>query len=151
MTLFEIDDAIMECIDPETGEIDTERYDALQIERTKKLENVAMYQKECVAEAEAIGSEIKKLTERKRAAERRAESLKRYLVMALEGAKFKTPRVVISYRASKAIVIDDLDALPESFCRIQLSPDKEAIGKAIADGAEVPGARVEERSNMIIK
>ena len=48
--LFEIDRAIMDamekCIAPETGEIDGEIYtelEALQMERTKKIENIACW------------------------------------------------------------------------------------------------------------
>ena len=45
MTIFEIDEAILECVDLETGEIiDAERLDALQMERDKKIENVALWQ-----------------------------------------------------------------------------------------------------------
>ena len=40
MKLYEIDAAILGCIDQETGEvIDPEQLDALQIERETKLEN----------------------------------------------------------------------------------------------------------------
>ena len=103
MTIFEIDEAILECVDLETGEIiDAERLDALQMERDKKIENVALWQKECIAEADAIAAEIRKLQARKASAERKAESLKSYLQMALEGSKFKTSRVNISYRRSQA-------------------------------------------------
>ena len=41
--LYEIDNEILACVDLETGEvIDTERLDALQMEREKKVEAVAM-------------------------------------------------------------------------------------------------------------
>jgi hypothetical protein len=59
MTLYEIDDAILACVDPETGEIiNPEALTALQMEREKKLENVALWVKDLKAEAEAIGNEI---------------------------------------------------------------------------------------------
>ena len=38
MKLYEIDNAILDCIDLETGEvIDTERLDALNMERSKRI------------------------------------------------------------------------------------------------------------------
>ena len=47
MTLYEIDNAILECIDLETGEIiDTDKLDALQLERETKIENVALWIKD---------------------------------------------------------------------------------------------------------
>ena len=47
MKLYEIDEAILNCIDLETGEIiDTEQLDKLTMEREAKLENVACWIKE---------------------------------------------------------------------------------------------------------
>ena len=58
MTIYEIDQAIMNCVDVETGEIiDTEQLDKLQMERDAKLENVACWIKDLKAEAEALKNE----------------------------------------------------------------------------------------------
>ena len=58
MKLYEIDAAIMECIDLETGEIvDADRLTALQMEREQKLENVALWIKDLDAEAKALKAE----------------------------------------------------------------------------------------------
>ena len=67
MTIYEIDQAIMECVDLETGEIiDTEQLDKLQMEREKKLENVACWIKDLKAEAEALKNEKQALAERQK-------------------------------------------------------------------------------------
>ena len=64
MTIYDIDAQISACID-ECGEIiDTERFDELQIERDTKLENVACWYKNLLADAEAIKSEVNVLKER---------------------------------------------------------------------------------------
>ena len=151
MTIFEIDDAILSCVDMETGEIiDADRLDALQMERDVKIENVALWQKECIAEADAIAVEIKKLQARKASAERKAENLKSYLAMALEGQKFKTSRVSISYRRSQAVIVDNEDQLDPKYIRIKTEPDKTAIKDARKAG-EVVGAHLEERNSIIIQ
>ena len=151
MTIFEIDSAILECVDLETGEIiDAERLDALQMERETKIENVALWQKECVAEADAIAAEIRKLQARKASAERKAESLKSYLSMALEGQKFKTSRVNITFRRSQAVVVDDMDQIDPQYLRVKTEPDKTAIKDALKAG-EVAGAHMEERTSIIIQ
>ena len=73
MTIYEIDQAIMECVDIETGEIiDTEQLDKLQMERNTKLENVACWIKDLKAEAEALKAEKQALAERQRVAENKA-------------------------------------------------------------------------------
>ena len=67
-TLYEIDNAIMECIDFETGEIvDFERLEELQMERERKLENVALWIKNLKSDADAIKAEKQVLDEREKA------------------------------------------------------------------------------------
>ena len=96
MNLYEIDRQIQELIensvDPETGELtlDPAALDALQMEREAKIENLACYVKNLTADAKAIKAEEQALSERRKAAENKAERLKRYLSDALEGEKFST-------------------------------------------------------------
>ena len=66
--LYDIDQEILACIDDETGEIlDVEKLDALQMERERKLEGVALWVKDLKAEAAAVKEEADKLTARKKA------------------------------------------------------------------------------------
>ena len=54
MNLYEIDAAITACIDPETGEVlDEEALNALHMERSAKVESVALWIKNLNAEAAA--------------------------------------------------------------------------------------------------
>ena len=74
-TLYEIDAAISGCIDAESGEIiDTERLDNLLIERSKKLEGVALWIKNLESDAAAIKAEKNALDRRMKAAEKKVES-----------------------------------------------------------------------------
>ena len=83
-TLYEIDAAISGCIDAESGEIiDTERLDNLLIERSKKLEGVALWIKNLESDAAAIKAEKNALDRRMKAAEKKVESLKVWLSNAL--------------------------------------------------------------------
>ena len=55
MRLYEIDNAIRECVDEETGEvIDIDRLEELQIQRGEKVEGVACWIKNLLAYADAI-------------------------------------------------------------------------------------------------
>ena len=59
MTLYEIDQKLLDCIDLETGEIlNEERLNELQMERNEKLEKVALWIKELKAEAETIEESV---------------------------------------------------------------------------------------------
>ena len=63
--LYDIDQDILNCVDLETGEIlDTEKLDALQMERERKLEGVVLWIKDMKAEATAVKEEADKLNAR---------------------------------------------------------------------------------------
>ena len=110
--LYDIDAAILACVDPETGEIfDPEQLDALQMERAQKLEGVALWIKDLKAEAEAVKAEADKLNARKKAIDNKVESLKTWLLYALGGEKLKTARCNVYQTHSQKVVIDDEKAM----------------------------------------
>lgn len=155
-SIYDIDREIENCVDPETGEIiDEKRLDALQMERQKKIENILLWIKNLKSEAGAIREEEKKLADRRQSDEKKAESLTQYIQNVLNGEKFKTSRVVVSYRKSEAVIVDDLQLMQE-MCDEYLKykdpePDKAKIKAALKDGITVPGCHLEERQNITIK
>ena len=152
MTLYEIDAAMQECIDPETGEVDADRIEALAMERDKKIENIALWIINIKADIETAKAEIDRLTTLKRTAENKAESLKNLLQYTLNGEKFKTGRCSISYRKSTSVVIDNEDLLPIDFKKVSYTPDKKMI-KAVLEENEIaiPGVHLQENTSVIIK
>lgn len=159
MRLYEIDQAILECVDPETGEVDEERIAELQIARDEKIEQLLLWKKDLDADAAAIAQEIKNLTDRKKAAESKAESLKSYIKYVLNGEKFKTARVQVSYRNVRSVEIQDDDAFIEwaqqhddSLLTYKVPTiSKTAVKEALDAGREIPGATIETKNQIIIK
>ena len=158
MKLYEIENAILDCIDLETGEvIDTERLDALQMERDAKIENVALWIKDLKAEAEAIKAEKMALAERQRVAENKAESLKNWLAYALDGQKFSTARCAISFRKTEKVEISDVGMIrlmkehDELLTYKDPEPNKTAIKQALKDGLNVQGVQLVQNMSTIIK
>lgn len=153
MTLYEIDSAIMDCVDEETGEIiDLEKLETLNIERDKKVEGIALAVKNYAAEAKAIKEEEEKLAKRRKSCENATQRCKDYLSHALDGEKLKTAKVSVSYRKSESVAIDDLDSLTEEYIRIpEPQVDKTAIKKAIKAGKEVTGAHLETTKSVIVR
>ena len=158
MTIYEIDNEIMSCIDMETGEvIDTDKLNELQMERDAKIENVALWIKELKAEAEAIKNEKQTLAERQRVAENKAESLKNWLAYALNGEKFKTSKCSISYRNSESVEVTDegLNNLMKEHDELLTykapEPNKTAIKQALKDGLNVAGVQLVQNVSTIIK
>ena len=162
--LYDIDQDILDCCDMETGEIlDTEKLDALQMEREAKLEGVALWVKDLKAEAEAVKAEADKLTARKKALENKIDSIKTWLLHALGGEKLKTPRcnVYQTHSQQVAIVGDEKDLIawlerntedPREFIRYK-EPElrKDEIKKALKDGKEIEYAKLEETESVVIK
>ena len=155
MTIYDIEQEIMDCIDQETGEIiDLDRLNALEMERDTKISNVACWIKDLKAEAEAIKAEKQVLEKRQKAAENKAESLKQWLLFALNGEKFKDARCSISYRKSEKVVFDDgfcFSSLPAQFKKVTVEPKKTEIKDYLKTGATIEGVELAESSNIQIR
>lgn len=153
MTLYEIDAAILDCIDAETGEVvDADKLNDLQMEREEKVEAVALWIKDLTAEAAALKAEKQAFSERQAAAEKKAESLRKWLSDALAGQKFKTTRVAVSFRKTESVDVPDVWALDDSFLKYaDQTPDKQKIKAALKAGETVTGAALVEGQSMTIK
>lgn len=153
-SLYEIDQAILNCIDIETGEIlDFEKLAELQMEREVKLENIACWIKNLNSNINEYKIEIENLKQRQEADKNKVEKLKEYLKFALDGQKMITPRVQVTFRKSESIQIADEGLIPDEFIKqkIETSPDKVAIKEAIKSGKTVAGCELVTNTNISIK
>ena len=160
--LYDIDQDILDCVDQDTGEIlDTEKLDALQMEREAKLEGVALWVKDLKAESAAVKEEADKLNARKKALDNKIESIKTWLLHALDGEKLKTPRCNVYQTHNQRVAVADEAKLisflqtleePEKFLRFK-DPElkRDEIKKALKDGTIIPGASLEESESVVIK
>lgn len=153
MKLYEINEAILACLDLETGEIlDDERLTELQIAREEKIKGVAEWYINLLAEAKALKEEKEKFAQRQKVAENKATSIKKWLDNALQGENFKTTTVQVSYRKSERIVIDDIYKVDERFLKYaEPTADKAEIKKALKQGEEITGVHLETKQNISIK
>lgn len=164
MTLYEINkeieqalNLIFESADPETGEVDeayVHQLEDLNMQRDDKIENLGCYIKNLRADVAAIKEEEKNLKARRAALENKEARLTQYLTDMLGGERFdKSARVVIGWRKSTQVVIDNLDAIPAEYIRekVERTADKTAIKKAIDAGTAFEGAHIAESNNIQIK
>jgi len=152
--LYEIEQAILECIDDETGEIiDFERLNQLVLDRQTKIDNVICWYKQLNAEALAIENEVKMLKERQNQKINKSESLKHWLAMALNGAKFESSRNVVTWRKSDEVSITNETKIPVEYKveKVEISISKAEIKKAIKDGIIVDGAELLYKNNIQIR
>lgn len=157
MNLYEIkkelEEAILNSVDMETGEItNPELLDRLNMALNEKRENIALYIKNLTCDSKAIDEEIKNLTARKRSINNKIDWLKQYLADDLQGSKFETSKVVVSFRKSKSVDIQPNAEIPNEFLiQQEPKPDKASLKKAIQSGAVINGVSIVEKQNISIK
>lgn len=160
--IYELDAKIKSCIvlddehvvSTDDGEIlNLEQFDALQMERSAKVEGLACYIKNQRANAEAIDAEIDNLRKRAAALEKEALRCEAYLSGVLHGEKFESPRCKITWRKSESCNVLDIKQVPNVYLRTKITIDanKTAIKNAIKAGIEVPGAELIQKLNMTLK
>lgn len=153
MKLYELDKAMEEFefkIDEDGVIENADEFERLKLEQQDKQENVGLYIKNLVAEAKAIKDERKALATRLDRIDSKIDWLKGYLHKSLNGEKFETARVQVSYRKSDQVSVLDEDILPEQFFRVKKEVNKTELRKALKDH-EVQGAELIEKQNIIIK
>ena len=154
MKLYEIEQAILDCIDDETGEIiDFERLNQLAIDRSTKIDNIISWYKQLVAETVAIDHEVRFLKERQNQKVNKSESLKNWLADILNGSRFESSRNVVTWRRSDEVNIIDESKIPAEYKdeKVEVSISKPDIKKDIKAGKTVDGAELIYKNNIQIK
>ena len=157
MTLFEIDKAIQDFefeIDEETGEIlNPNALEELEMVREQKIENVGLWIKNLEAEANAVENQEKIFADRKKRIRKKIEGLKGYLGYALDGQKFKTDKIEMSFRKSESVHITDEYLIPDEYklFTVVKKPDKKVLKDALKKGKEIMGVELIEKQNIQIK
>ena len=157
MTLYEIDKAILDFefeVDEESGEIlNASDLDELKMAREDKIEGISLWIKNLEAEKEAVKHEKDNFADREKRLGKKIDSLKGYLTYALDGQKFSTPKVAVSFRKSESVLIKDEYLIPDDYCEFTVTrrPNKTNLKKALKDGKEIMGCELVEKQNIQIK
>lgn len=161
MTLYEINQAILDLVDPETGEIlDWDTLDQLNLAKEEKLEGVAVWIKNLTAEGAALRVEEVSLAERRKSIERKIERLKKYLGEALDGESFETPKCAVTFRKTTSVELTDVHAAAEwledngmgDLVSYQMPKiGKPDLAKLLKSGHEVPGCELVNGLSMGVK
>lgn len=153
MNLYQIDAALLDCFDAETGELfDSDQFEALQLTREAKIENVCLLIKNLQAEAAALKAEKLAFAARQKRTENRIESLRRYITDYLSGTAFESTKVSVSFRKSEVLEISEFAVIPDEYLKPK-DPDIDRVGlkQAIKDGARFEGMEIVEKQNMQIR
>ena len=160
MRLYELTEALqhVECIiESAEGELteETEKYlDALQMERSAKLESIAKILKNTEAQTKALKAEEERLAKKRKSLAGRTDWLKGYVLNNINASeKVEVGIFTFSVRSSQAVEVEDLEKLPDEYKRVEYreSPDKKKILEMFKEGNAVPGAHVEKRFSLQLK
>jgi len=161
-SLYEIDNELTEAVsaaylaaEENEGVISdelSERIDALEGDRGKKIGNICRYIKSLKAEADMVKSEADALSARAKGTTGKADSLKGYLLRFLgDGETYKDEVSKVSWRGSEGVTISDLDLIPDEYCRVERKAMATEIKKALKAGTDVSGAELYQKQNLQIK
>ena len=152
MNLYEIDNQILECIDAETGEIfDYEKFEALNLEKDEKIENVLLWLKNLKAQAAALQAEKLNFAQRQKVCENRINSIEKYITAYLGGEKWESAKVKASFRKSESLEISESAVIPEAYTTYEPKIDKTGLKQAIKEGQTLDGITIQTNLNLQIK
>lgn len=161
MKLYEITNNYIELMErlennDDPGMLDTlkDTLDSIEGDFEDKVNNCCKMYQNILADAEAFGAEAKRLTDKKRAAENKADRLKEYVQSEMKRMG-KTSAYIgtfkLGFRNTKAVKVEDFDRLPEEYIRVKKEPDKKAIKAALDAGVTVDGASIVENESFSIR
>lgn len=123
-----------------------------------KAQSVAHMVRRLEADAASIKQWAQTASDRAKAVQARADSLRDYLSDTLAACgitRIDGPGIALSWRKSSAVEIDEPGLIPSEYMRQPEppppAPDKRLIGDALKAGKDVPGAHIATRSNLQIK
>lgn len=124
----------------------------------EKGKNVASVFRNLESDAKQIKEAEQQLAERRKAIEKRAESLKQYLKANMEISgiqKIECPWFVVSIKQNpEAVTVDDEEAIPRDYFKeipVSYQLDKTMVKQALKDGFDVAGVRLTRGSRLDIK
>lgn len=129
--------------------------EALNLSFEEKVENCAKMHRNLLVQAEMCKAEAKRLTERARAWEKQAETLKKYVEMEMRkiGAD-EVPSSLFKIRLTMnppSVNVVDENLIPMDFYTMpEPALSKSAILDALKRGIEVPGAELKQEKSLKI-
>ena len=144
----------------EDGEVlNLDAFEAIEMEKTAKIEGAILKRKNIAAMAEARKQEIASLQKLLKDDQAQIDSLDDWIKDALNGEKFKTDKCAVSYRKSTSVSVKDEDSVLK-YLRASGHADcikttetfnKMDVKKLLQQHIQVPGAELLDHINVVIK
>lgn len=128
--------------------------EAIKDDFDRKALSIACVIKDLEADAAKHAEEMRSQADKKRSCERKAESLRQYLIANIEpGVKFEDQRAKIGWRKSEGVKLScPVMDLPEEYIRFkEPEPRLDELKKAVKSGVVIDGVELETKQNIQIK
>jgi uncharacterized coiled-coil DUF342 family protein len=155
-TLYEINGELLQLLS-QRDELDEQSFrdtwEALELERADKIENVLSYVKDLRLKASGCKAEADNLAQRAKVYSNRADSLMNYLQLQLsERERYESARHKLTWRSTTSVEVScEPHELPEQFQRVTLGADKKALKEALESGVSIAGVEIVNKLNMNVK
>ena len=149
-------DALLDLLDDETvsEEVVSEAIEKAGESIPESVDDFATFLRDLRGRAEIIKTEEKRLMTRRQALEnleKRLRDCAAFWMKKTDKLKIKGALNTLSLRKSESVVVDDLNALPSAYVKIEYNPQKAEIKKALKAGEKVAGAHLEQHESLNIR
>ena len=160
MRLYEIHNglrAVWDRVAENEGELtpeDIQELESLECAKEEKLKGYGVIIKETEGEIATLKAEIERLGKLVKSKQNKVEWLKgnlSYFMNEHDLTGFRSLAVNITFRTSKQLEIAEGTKLAKKWCKVELTPDKQAIKNFINAGGKVKGCEIVEKQNIQIK
>lgn len=144
----------------EMEDIDDQTFDdtmsSIEGELQEKCKSVAAFFQNIQSDVDAMKQAEKRIAERRKSLESKANRLRDYLRDNMEFSgitKIECPEFKVTLRKqSDVVVVEDVNSLPADYVKIKKEADKVAIKKALKDGVDISGVKLEKgKPGLLIK
>ena len=160
MNIYEINNSISSLIDQyntveddDVREAIAKELDILEISRDEKLSSLCAVVKNLESDEEAYANEIKRLKKEKDYVESKIERIRVCISNCLGvGNKWQSGVHKLSWRESKALIVDETKGVFPEFQKVVYEVDKASVKEHLdGGGSPLPFAWYEQRKNLQIK
>jgi len=126
----------------------------LEMDRTKKLTDLALWYKDNLTKITMYETEIKRLSDATKRFKKRNASLVEFMKMSMKyKEKIDDHRFKLNWNISKSCGVTDVEKIPEEFIKtkVEKTPIKTEILKLLKKGKSVDGAELITKENLNIK
>ena len=133
----------------------SDTFNALEGQFNDKAVSVIHVVKNMDSDVEALDTEIKRLTDRKKTIKNKQESIREYLRTNMEAndiTKIECPLFTITLaKCRDVVVIEDAESLPDDYVDVSVvqKPKKAEILRDLKAGEDIPGARIEKSKTSL--